>query len=106
MTMNGINPGDLVTVDVDSADGNDTTYVAWVIDLNVRPRWNEGERMVRIEPAVNPGGSKLSSYYFVSPRQIVGHAPWRKGRQPGHVLKVIRDWDPHDEFQVPGGVID
>lgn len=108
MTMTGINPGDLVTVNVDSSpDGtNDTTFVAWVIDLNVRPRWNEGERMVRVEPAANPGGAKLSTYHFVSPRQIVGHAPWRKGRQPGRILKVMRDWDPYDEMQVPGGVID
>jgi hypothetical protein len=115
MNLSKVQPGDLVTVNVDSApsgsDAPDTTYVAWVIDLNVRRRWNEdknGEfpREVRVEPAVNPAGRANSTYYFVTPRQIVGHAPWQKGsRRPERIDKLLRDWDPEDEAFVLGGVV-
>jgi hypothetical protein len=109
MNMSKVNPGDLVTVDVDAAltgDAPDTTFVAWVIDTKVYPVFNEGERMVRVEPAASPSGTLKSTYHFVSPRQIVGHAAWpKRARRPSRIDKLLRDWDPEDALQVPGGVV-
>lgn len=102
MKLSDVKPGDLVVVEIpqnrqeplDVAD-----YTAWVVDPAVYPAFNEGERMVRVEPAGRGITERL-----IPPSWIVGLLTQRRGRRPYKIDRIISEWDPEVALANVGGV--
>lgn len=102
MKLSDVKPGDLVIVEIpqDRAEPLDLAdYSAWVIDPAVYPAFNEGDRMVRVEPAGRGITERL-----IPPSWIVGLATVKRGRRPYKIDRIISEWDPEEALAGVGGV--
>lgn len=106
MKLSDVKPGDLVIVEIPQNRQEPlevADYTAWVIDPAVYPAFNEGDRMVRVEPAGRGITERL-----IPPSWIVGLMRWdrkaTRGRRPYKIDRMISEWDPEEALAGVGGV--
>lgn len=107
MQLSKAKPGDLLVVnqsrgassdDASGLYGGDGSFVAWLVDKAVYPKWAEGERQVRVEPV-----TANVATFFVNVSDVVGHYPHApKSKRPPKIERLLRDWNP--AVDVIGGV--
>lgn len=97
MNLSKAKPGDIVLVDKDRVQGEDNSFAAYLIHPAVYPKWNEGERQVYVKPIPS-----WATWHLVSVSDIIGLYPYKTGKRPGKIERLIREFDPEND--IPGGV--